>query len=704
MFGEKAQDFLMKITKRNDIVLALFLVTIAFIMILPLPTLLIDLLLGINFTGAILLLMVAVYIPTPLAFSAFPSVLLLTTLFRLALSIATTRLILLQADAGQIVYTFGEFVVAGNIVIGFVIFLIITVVQFIVITKGSERVAEVSARFSLDAMPGKQMSIDSDMRAGVITMDEARYRRTRLEKESQLYGSMDGAMKFVKGDAIAGLVIIFVNILGGMSVGVMQQGMAVGEAADIYSILTIGDGLVSQIPALFISITAGIIVTRVTVDDTSNLGQDIGNQMMAQPKALIIAAAVVFVMGIIPGFPTVVFWFLGVVMLGVGIAMLERSKSRRFVETGSVAVMGTDLGEDEKLKALGGSADSVTALENAPVLLELSEAARGHVDPQQLHSELQAIRRSTLNDMGVPVPSISMKVVDSFRDDVYQISIQGVPVANGSLGVNKVFVRQNHQMLNELNIPYEQGQNFLPGLPTVWVESAHKERLSGQNVGVMDPVEIIMYHLKYVIQNNISEFIGVQEVHQLFHKLEKAGYTDLLKETQQFITVPKITDVLRNLVSENISIRDLRKILGVLVQKAETEKDTDMLTEHVRSGLKYQISHAFSNGTNVLPVYLMDPETEMTITQSVRQTPSGVHLALESDVSEKFVQSIRDNETSARQMNNLTARPVLLTSTELRRFLSSHVRTALGNLPVLAFQELTPAVRLQPLGKIQLNT
>lgn len=704
MFTEKLQDFLMKITKRNDIVLALFLVTIAFIMILPLPTLLIDLLIGLNFTGAILLLMVAVYIPSPLAFSAFPSVLLLTTLFRLALSIATTRLILLQADAGQIVYTFGEYVVAGNIVIGFVIFLIITVVQFIVITKGSERVAEVAARFSLDAMPGKQMSIDSDMRAGVVTLEEARYRRTQLEKESQLYGAMDGAMKFVKGDAIAGLVIIFVNILGGMSVGVLQQGMAAGEAASIYSILTIGDGLVSQIPALFISITAGIIVTRVTVDDSSNLGQDIGNQIMAQPMAMLIGAGVVFTMGLIPGFPTAVFWFLGIVMLGVGFAMRQSTKSRRFVETGTVSVVGSDKKEDEKMKAIESQGGGADALEYAPLLLELSESARGHVEPQKLHADLMEMRKSVLKDMGVPIPSVNMKLVSNFRDDVYQISIQGIPVANGSLGINKVFVKQNHQALTEMNIPYEEGQSFLPGLPTIWVDKSHEERLSSQSVPMMEPYEIITYHLKYVVQNNVSEFIGVQEVHQLFTKMEAAGYGELIKETQQFITMPKITEVLKNLVSENISIRDMRQILGVLVQKAENEKDMAVLTEHVRTGLKNQISHVFSNGTNVLPVYLMDPETEMTIQQSVRQTPTGVHLALDNDVSERFVQSIRDNETNARSMPNLTARPVLLTSTELRRFLSSHVRTALGNLPVLAFQELTPAVRLQPLGKIQLTS
>ncbi|MEL6773915.1 MAG: flagellar biosynthesis protein FlhA, partial [Pseudomonadota bacterium] len=295
------------LAKRNDVVLAFLLIAIVFMMILPLPTELVDLLIGINLTLAAVLLMVAVYLSDVLKLSAFPSILLLTTLFRLALSITTTRLILLQADAGQIVETFGNFVVQGNLVVGSVIFLILTIVNFMVITKGSERVAEVAARFSLDAMPGKQMSIDSDMRAGLIEMDEAKVRRGKLEKESQLYGAMDGAMKFVKGDAIAGLIIIAVNLIGGIIIGTTQRGMTTAEALDRYAILTIGDGLVSQIPALFISITAGFIVTRVSSEDSQDLGNDIGGQLVGEPRALMIAGGILFGFALVPGFPTVVF-------------------------------------------------------------------------------------------------------------------------------------------------------------------------------------------------------------------------------------------------------------------------------------------------------------------------------------------------------------------------------------------------------------
>ncbi|MGB4876415.1 MAG: flagellar biosynthesis protein FlhA, partial [Candidatus Competibacter sp.] len=309
---------LLKLTERTDVMLAVLLVGIIFMMILPLPTHLVDVLIAVSMSSGVILLMISVYISSPLAFSAFPSVLLLSTLYRLALSISTTRLILLQADAGQIVDTFGNFVVGGNLIVGLVVFLIITIVQFLVITKGSERVAEVSARFSLDAMPGKQMSIDSDMRAGVIDMDEARRRRGLVEQESQMFGSMDGAMKFVKGDAIAGLIIIVVNILGGVTIGVLQRGMSAADALHRYAILTIGDGLIAQIPALLISITAGIIVTRVSTEESTNLGADIGGQILAQPKALLIGAALLGAFALIPGFPSATFIALGLLVGGIG--------------------------------------------------------------------------------------------------------------------------------------------------------------------------------------------------------------------------------------------------------------------------------------------------------------------------------------------------------------------------------------------------
>ncbi len=701
MFSEKMQRILLKATRRNDVVLALFLVTIAFIMILPMPTWILDVFIAFNMAGTIMLMVVAVYLPSPLSFSAFPAVLLLTTLFRLSLSIASTRLILLQADAGQIIQTFGEFVVAGNLIVGFVVFLIITIVQFIVITKGSERVAEVGARFSLDAMPGKQMSIDSDLRSGVITVEEARSRRNTLEKESQLYGAMDGALKFVKGDAIAGMVIIFVNILGGISVGMLQQGMSVGDAASVYSILTIGDGLVSQIPALFISITAGIIVTRVAVDEKTNLGQDIGNQLLAQPSALLISSGVVFAMGLVPGFPTPIFMFIGL-LLGVMGFVMQKVNDHKFHETEVISVIGTEENEKERLKALqsavGNTREAVT-----PILVEITDNARNFLIPDVLNKKLVNVRRNFYKDMGVVVPAISLRMRDKLGDDGYRISFQSIPVGEGQLGLDKVFVQHSTQDLESMQVPYEKGQGFLPGLPTIWVEKNYTSQLSEHDVRTMEPAAILAYHLEYVLKSHASQFIGVQEVHSLFTKMESAGYGELIKETQQHVPLPKIADVLRRLVEEEISIRDLRQILETLVEWGESEKNPATLAEYVRSGLKRQISHSFTYGSNVLPVYLLDPGTESLIQKSIRQTPTGTHLALDDEVAGKFRDALLANEELARGMTDLSARPVLLTSLELRRYLSTHLESISAGIPVLSFDELTKQVKLRPVGKIEIS-
>ena len=362
---------------RSDYALATVMVMILMMMILPIPTILVDIMIAFNMGIAMILLMIAIYIPSPLGFSSFPAVLLISTLFRLSLSVSTTRLILLDADAGEIIYAFGNFTVAGSIIVGLVVFLIITIVSFVVVTKGSERVAEVSARFSLDGMPGKQMSIDSDMRSGVITMAQARQRRQNLDLENRLYGSMDGAMKFVKGDAIAGLIIIFVNIVGGISVGVMQQGLSAGEALEIYSILTIGDGLVAQIPALFISVTAGLIVTRVSTDDSVNLGSDIGKQLLAQPDALFAGSALLFCFAWMPGFPSLVFLTLSAI---TGVLALYLKKADRWKNGLLIDDPAATENEDET-----GMADFTP---HAPVIIEVANAVREQIDPSFLNAVL----------------------------------------------------------------------------------------------------------------------------------------------------------------------------------------------------------------------------------------------------------------------------------------------------------------------------
>jgi len=468
------------VTSRNDIVLAILIVSIIFMMILPLPTALVDVLIGTNMTISAILLMVAMYLPSPLSFSSFPSVLLVTTLFRLGISIATTRLILLQGDAGHIIETFGNFVVGGNLIVGLVVFLILTIVQFVVITKGAERVAEVAARFSLDAMPGKQMSIDADLRAGTINMDEARKRRALVEKESQLYGAMDGAMKFVKGDAIAGLIIVAVNLLGGILIGTMQRGLTAGEAVQVYSILTIGDGLIAQIPALFIAICAGIIVTRVQTGDggPSNVGKDIGTQVLAQPRALLIAAAVALGMGLIPGMPTLTFFTLAAVVGVIGFVLLRGTRKVVDEKTGEITeipALAADGQPPAKPQADGGATEFAPTL---PLIMDVAAGLQRHFDADELNQELIKIRRALYFDLGVPFPGIQLRFNDALPENAYLILLSEVPVSQGQLRPGYVLARDTEQNLQALQVPYTTDKRFLPGVPTIWVEAAHTATLS----------------------------------------------------------------------------------------------------------------------------------------------------------------------------------------------------------------------------------
>lgn len=680
MQSNQSQDFLAMLTRRSDVALALLLVAIIAMMILPMPTLVVDILIAMNMSIAILLMMLGIYITHPLAISSFPSILLLTTLFRLSLAIATTRLILLEADAGHIIQTFGEFVVGGNLIVGLVVFLIITIVQFIVITKGSERIAEVSARFSLDAMPGKQMSIDSDMRAGVITLAEARHRRENLEKESQLYGALDGAMKFVKGDAIAGLIIILVNILGGLSIGTMQRGMEMGDALQLYSILTIGDGLVSQIPALFISITAGIIVTRVRGEDDNNLGTDIGGQVLAQPSALLAASGIVMAMGLVPGFPTMVFLFLGVLLGITGMTLRKVQNQMEF----AAAEVTTVIGQQEAGKAaqLAG-ADAKAALEDmrplSPALVELPLQAKSLFSLDALNQDFMRIRREFYQDMGVPLPGVSLRLSAQLGPDTYQIAIRGVPVAQGNL--------QPALGSHATETPKPAADK--PG-----------ELVAGSTRPTSDNIEAISFHLAYILRKHAAEFIGIQEIHTLYSKLEQASYTELVREVQRAVNTPKTVDVFRRLLNEGISIRDLRQILGTLVEFGETEKDTSMLAERVRISLKRQLSYAFTNGTGVLPVYMFAPETEKLLQNSLRQTPNGIFFALAPDATERFSNTLRELEAEHAKDK---VRPVILTNLELRRHIRRHIDTSFPELPVMSVQELTTNVSLSPVGEIRLT-
>jgi type III secretion protein V len=699
MIAQRLQSIIQYVVKRNDLVLAALIVCIIFMMILPLPTWLIDALIATNMCLSATLLMVAMYLPNPLAFSSFPSVLLVTTLFRLAIGIATTRLILLNGDAGHIIYTFGNFVVGGNLVVGLVVFLILTIVQFVVITKGSERVAEVAARFSLDAMPGKQMSIDGDLRAGTIDMDEARRRRSIVEKESQLYGAMDGAMKFVKGDAIAGLIIVAVNLLGGVLIGVLQKGMTAAASVKVYSILTIGDGLISQIPALFVSICAGMIVTRVTSADgtASNVGSDIGAQLLAQPKAFMIGSVVMLGFAVIPGMPTTTFLILSVVVGVVGYTFFRGERKIVDPKTGKVTTVpaisaGGDKAKTEK------AADADAFAPTVPLLVDMQTDLEKAFSSQLLNDELVKVRRALFEDLGIIFPGISLRFNDTLPPENYSIMVAEIPVSQGRLRPNFLMVREATENLTALSIPFETDKKFLPNIPTIWTSADLKPALANAGIAFLEPTQLLSYHIAMVLKKYASEFIGIQETRVLLTDME-ARFPELAKEVQRVMPIHKIAEILQRLVGEEVSIRNLRSVMEALIEWGQKEKDSVMLTEYVRVALKRHISFRHSSGQNILPAYLLAPAVEDTVRGAVRQTSGGSYLALDPGISRQLLENIK---STVGDLSRSMQRPVLLTSMDIRRYLRKMIEQDLYELPVLSYQELTQEINIQPLARVEL--
>lgn len=682
----------------NDILLALLIVMIIALIIIRIPPWALDTLLALNLAIGATLLMISLYIPGVLAFSTFPSMLLFTTLYRLALNITTTRMILLDAYAGEIIETFGNVVVGGNFIVGSVIFIIILIVQFIVITKGSERVAEVAARFTLDAMPGKQMSIDADLRAGVIDVEHARAKRSELEKENQLYGSMDGAMKFVKGDAIAGLIITAINIIAGIAIGILQKGMEVGQALQTYSILTIGDGLVSQIPALLISITSGIIVTRVTTDEKSPLGKDIGAQMLGQPKALIVGGCLIVALGFIPGFPKPQFFVLAVAVLLLGFAHRVVVKKKAARKPGIAGSLAPDTAPDGTpgAEAEAGVTEQEAFSVTVPLMLDISTSIQNTIDPEDLNRQLIEIRKALYHDLGAPFPGIHLRLNDSLDEGEYQIMIQEVPVSEGVLKYRHVLVREDPENIEILNIPFEKGTDFLPNIPSIWVQEQHVPALQAGNIHFMTTSSIISYHISFVLKKYAGDFVGIQETKFLLEKME-ATFAEIVREVQRVLPIQKIAEVFQRLVQEDISIRNLRTLLQALIDWGQKEKDPVLLTEYARGALKRYISYKYSGGKNILAVYLLDPSTEEIIRKAIRQTSGGNYLALDPQTAKEFVASVKHE---VGDFTRSQERPVLLTSMDIRRYVRKLIEMELYELPVLSHQELTEEITIQPLGKV----
>jgi type III secretion protein V len=692
------------LTENNDLTLVALMVAVIAMMILPLPTFLVDLLIGLNMALSFIMLMMAMYVGSPLEFSSFPTMLLFTTLFRLGLNITTTRLILLQADAGEIIFTFGEFAVGGNFIVGAVVFIIITIVQFLVIAKGAERVSEVGARFTLDAMPGKQMSIDADLRAGVIDMAEAQGRREVVSKESQMYGAMDGAMKFVKGDSVAGLVVAAVNIVGGTLIGILQNGLTASESLQIYGILTIGDGLVSQIPSLLVAISAGILVTRgggtpkaPQADATvNNVGSQIGSQIFGQPKALMVAGALVLLFALVPGFPKPQLLALAALLLSVGRGLKVLS------ERPPEPAQHKDLSEIVKSRrepaARGPSVPKDDFAPVVPIILDFSVALGDNLDYDTLNGELAALRRALYLDLGVPFPGINLRPNPQLQGLAYSLAVNEIPMSAGVLEKNSVLVRETLENLKLFNIEAKRGTDFIPGLPSVWVSSSALPSLAAAGIGHLDHARIISYHLSLILSRHASLFIGLQESKRLLDKMEERS-PDLVRELTRILPVQRLAEILQRLVQESVSIRDLRSIMEALIEWGPKEKDVIMLVEHVRGALKRQISYACAGGLNLLPAIVIDPQAEETIRKAIRQTSAGAFLAMSPDSVKAFMASVK---TAFQKYQGREAKPVLLASLDIRRYVRRLIESDLYELPVISYQEVTPEITVQPLDRVRI--
>ena len=687
------------INKSSDLILAMWMLGVVLMIILPLPPVMVDFMITINLAISVFLLMVALYIPSALQLSVFPSLLLITTMFRLGINISSSRQILLHAYAGNVIQAFGDFVGGGNYVVGFIIFLIITIIQFIVVTKGAERVAEVAARFRLDAMPGKQMAIDADLRAGMIDATQARDKRAQIQKESELYGAMDGAMKFIKGDVIAGIVISLINIVGGLVIGVTMKGMTMAQAAHIYTLITIGDGLVSQIPSLLISLTAGIVTTRVSSDKDTNLGKEISSQLVKEPRALLLSAAATLGIGFFKGFPLWSFALMAVLFAVLGILLITK-KNAPGKKGGSSS--STTVGAADGAAASGENSDDYAL--TLPVILELGKDLSKLIQQRTKSGQsfvddmIPKMRQALYQDIGIRYPGIHVRTDSpSLEGNDYMILLNEVPYVRGKIPPNHVLTNEVEENLSRYNLPFITYKNAA-GLPSAWVSTDALAILEKAAIKYWSPLEVIILHLSYFFHKNSQEFLGIQEVRSMIEFMERS-FPDLVKEVTRLIPLQKLTEIFKRLVQEQISIKDLRTILESLSEWAQTEKDTVLLTEYVRSSLKLYISFKFSQGQSAISVYLLDPEIEEMIRGAIKQTSAGSYLALDPDSVNLILKSMRMTITPTPPGGQP---PVLLTAIDVRRYVRKLIETEFPDIAVISYQEVLPEIRIQPLGRIQI--
>lgn len=688
-----------KFSKHGDLLLAGGVVLILFVMLIPIPTILMDIMLSMSISLALLVLVTSMFITSPLEFSIFPTLLLVTTLFRLALNVATTRLILMHgsegpAAAGNVIQSFGQFVVGGNYVIGLVVFAILFILNKMVITSGTTRIAEVAARFTLDAMPGKQMAIEADLNAGLLDEREATRRRETIRREADFYGAMDGAGKFVQGDVMAGLLITIVNIVGGILIAVFQNGMSWGDALSTYTLLTVGDGLVSTIPSLIISTAAGIIVSRAAAE--AKMGEEFIGQLTFNSKALNLVACVLLVFALVPGMPFFAFVFFAVCMFTIA-RMTSKAGDDVAQRTGA---SGTgEAGTEEASQEALDTPEAVQSLLPLDALeLEVGYGLIPLVDEGQdgnLLSRIRTIRRQFALDMGVIVPSLHLRDNLQLKPGQYTVLIKGNEVAGAEILIDHFLAMDPGDARHNINGIETREPAF--NLPALWVPEVQKEEAVLAGYTVVDPSTVIATHLTEVFKRSLSDFLGRQEVQSLLDNLSKHAPKAVEELVPNILSLGVVQKVLQNLVRENISIRDLLTIVETLADYGTSVKNPDVLTEYVRERLSRTIVRPFMDAENTLPIITLDPNMEKTVQDSIRQTEGGAYLALDPATAQQVIQAVNAAIENAIVSDG---QPVVLTTPMVRPHLSQLIMRFIPNIPVISQAEIPADIRLNTVGNV----
>jgi len=674
------------ISRHSDAVLAIGVMGILVAIIIPLPTFILDVLLTFNIAYVLLLLMVVLGVSTPLELSTFPSLLLIGTLFRLALNVASTRLILLQAYAGQVIESFGQFVVGGEMVVGLIVFIIIVVIQFIVITKGAERISEVTARFTLDAMPGKQMSIDADLSSGLISEAEARERRHDIVREADFYGAMDGASKYIRGDAIAGIIIVGVNIIGGIVIG-LTRGMSVGEAIQTYAILTVGDGLVSQIPAVIMSTGAGILVTKSASD--MGLSKELGLQVLANPRAVGIASLIMFGFMLFPGLPTLPFLVLGLGLLGVYWVLRQQTAERARKEPEEdEQPTEAKLSEEEVIQSL---------LEPDRIAVEVGYNLIQLIDPQKggtLLERIKSLRKRFARELGIVMPKV--RILDNVELDLndYVVKLSGHRVARGELHPGWLMVMKPD---GEPDINGIKTTEPSFGLPVVWVARSEKERAQSQGYTVVDADTVFITHLSEVLRQHADEILNRQDVQALLDNVKEDNPAIVEELVPDVLSLGQLQQVLENLLAEGIPINNLSRILEKLGNYAPQVKDLTMLTELVRKDLGRAICGKFSDDEGRVNVLSLDPHLEEEIRDALEQTDGGVRINLPPERLRQIIAGISEQTRDAFRIGSET---VILTDSQIRPYVYNIVGRVFPDVAVISYDEITQDAEVNNVGVI----